>query len=239
MSAVKGLVRFFTNPLIGFVIFLGAGLWAANRYVPPQHLPWKPLDLSRPMGLATGSQLFALQMAPRSQCKAAMETQLPDLNFVIEPPRESEKGCGWELGINMGSVHGVNFSPPEVMNICPMAAANTLWIREINLRAEEILGQKIKTILHYDTYSCRTIAGSSRLSEHAFANAWDVSGFILADGSRVSVLKDWDVAGPKAEFLRAARDEACGIYRVTLSPDYNAAHKDHFHIDMGPSRSCR
>jgi len=27
--------------------------------------------------------------------------------------------------------------------------------------------------------------------------------------------------------------------RVTLSPDYNAAHRDHFHFDMGPYSSCR
>jgi len=26
---------------------------------------------------------------------------------------------------------------------------------------------------------------------------------------------------------------------LTLSPDFNEAHHDHFHVDMGPTRSCR
>ncbi len=191
------------------------------------------------MGLATSSQLFAFQLANDAVCQNAMETQLPDLKFAIEPPRETEKGCGWDLGINMTAVHDVGFSPSEVMNRCPMAAANTLWIKQMNIRAQEILGKRVTTVLHFDTYSCRNVAGTSRLSEHAYANAWDISGFVLEDGTTISVLKDWDKAGPKAEFLRAARDEACGIFRVTLSPDYNAAHANHFHVDMGPSRICR
>lgn len=214
-------------------------VYLVNKHVPPQHLPWKPLDLSRPMGLATSSQLFAFQLKDDNVCQAAMDTQLTDLKSSIEPPKETKKGCGWDLGINMTAVHNVGFSPPEVMNRCPMAAANTLWIRQMNIHAQDIFKQPVTTVLHFDTYSCRTIAGSSRLSEHAYANAWDISGFVLEDGTVISVLNDWDKSGPKSEFLRAARDEACRIYRVTLSPDYNAAHANHFHVDMGPSRTCR
>nr|WP_328730168.1 extensin family protein [Falsiroseomonas algicola] len=35
------------------------------------------------------------------------------------------------------------------------------------------------------------------------------------------------------------RDGACRWFRAVLSPDYNAAHADHFHFDMGPSTVCR
>ena len=27
-----------------FAIIIGGGFWAVNKYVPPQHLFWKPLD---------------------------------------------------------------------------------------------------------------------------------------------------------------------------------------------------
>ena len=28
------------------------------------------------------------------------------------------------------------------------------------------------------------------------------------------------------------RDGACGLFATVLSPDYNAAHRDHFHLDQ-------
>ncbi len=37
-----------------------------------------------------------------------------------------------------------------------------------------------------------------------------------------------------ARFLRAGREAACADFNVVLSPDYNAAHRNHFHLDMGP-----
>ncbi len=54
----------------------------------------------------------------------------------------------------------------------------------------------------------------------------------LTDGRRISVLKDWDGEGDKAAFLRAVRDGACSGFATVLSPDYNAAHADHFHLDQ-------
>ena len=44
---------------------------------------------------------------------------------------------------------------------------------------------------------------------------------------------------PPAEFLREVRDGACGYFNVVLSPDYNADHHDHLHVDMGWYRTCR
>jgi hypothetical protein len=58
------------------------------------------------------------------------------------------------------------------------------------------------------------------------------------------VLKDWNEGGKKAAFLREVRDGTCGLFSVVLSPDYNAAHADHLHIDQTDRgtfgrRSCR
>ena len=69
-------------------------------------------------------------------------------------------------------------------------------------------------------------------SEHATADAFDVLGFTLADGRRIGVLRDWKDAGPEAAFLREVRDGACPVFATVLSPDYNAAHADHLHLDM-------
>jgi hypothetical protein len=35
------------------------------------------------------------------------------------------------------------------------------------------------------------------------------------------------------------RDGACRIFGVTLSPEFNAAHANHFHFDMGARSVCR
>jgi hypothetical protein len=55
----------------------------------------------------------------------------------------------------------------------------------------------------------------------------------------VTLLRHWDAGGAEAAFLRSLRDGACGWFRAVLGPDYNAAHRDHFHFDMGPWRACR
>jgi hypothetical protein len=99
----------------------------------------------------------------------------------------------------------------------------------------------VSRIVHFGTYSCRNINHRTigRRSEHASANALDVAGFVLADGTSVTVAQDWKGDSRKAALLRDLRDGACRFFDVVLGPDYNAAHRDHFHLDMGRYRACR
>jgi hypothetical protein len=39
-------------------------------------------------------------------------------------------------------------------------------------------------------------------------------------------------AGAKTDFLRAAHDSACHTFGTVLGPEANAAHRNHFHVDM-------
>ena len=87
--------------------------------------------------------------------------------------------------------------------------------------------------------ACRSIAGGQRRSQHASANALDIAGFRLQDGRRISVLRDWPGEGEAARFLRLVHEGACASFNVTLGPQYNAAHRDHLHVDMGLFRMCR
>ncbi len=41
------------------------------------------------------------------------------------------------------------------------------------------------------------------------------------------------------EFLRVIRRSACKRFGTVLSPDYNAAHRDHFHLERGDGSFCR
>ena len=69
----------------------------------------------------------------------------------------------------------------------------------------------------------------------------DIAGFVLEDGRRISVLRDWNDDEEERRFLRVVRDGACGVFATVLSPDYNAAHADHFHFDQAARWSgvCR
>jgi len=219
---------------------IGFGLFkVADAKIAPQHLFWKPLSLNAPNGIATKSQLLKLSLAPRSHCLALIQSEAKDTVYTALEPSRTDRGCGWDVSLQSSQMAGIRFRPDTMDSLCPMQAASYIWLRNIDQSAQSILGAKIKRIHHYGTYSCRNIAGTSTLSEHAFSNAWDVAAFELADGRMVSVKKDWKGRAPKAKFLRAARDEACAVFRVTLSPDFNAAHADHFHLDMGPTTSCR
>jgi hypothetical protein len=81
-------------------------------------------------------------------------------------------------------------------------------------------------------------------SEHSTANAVDIAAFRLEDGTRISVLSDWEAQGAKAGFLRDVRTGACDLFATVLSPDYNEAHRDHLHFDQARRgamgwRGCR
>jgi hypothetical protein len=53
------------------------------------------------------------------------------------------------------------------------------------------------------------------------------------------VLRDFRSKGAKGVFLREIRGRACDLFDVTLGPDYNADHANHFHLDVGGQRACR
>lgn len=127
------------------------------------------------------------------------------------------------------------FSPARPHTTCAVAAAFSLWLQQgVQPAAQAQLGSGIARIEHFGTYSCRRLYGrpDGPWSEHATGNAIDIAAFILKDGRRISVLRDWDREGPEAAFLRDARDNACETFGTVLSPDYNAAHADHLHLDQ-------
>ena len=45
------------------------------------------------------------------------------------------------------------------------------------------------------------------------------------------MIGDWTGNDPESRFLHEVRDGACKLFATVLSPDYNAAHADHLHLD--------
>lgn len=216
-----------------------AGFIAIDRTVPRQHLAWRSIDIEASTGFATNAQMLRLSLSSSETCMKMADNALT-FSSAKTDPKDGRDVCGWTVARDvLGSGNGLLSHQTEMQ--CPLAIGTYIWIREIDGLARKHLGSPLKTVHHFGTYSCRRQKGngSGRWSEHAFANAWDVSGFELEDGTRISVLDHWSKGSRKQrKFLRGVREEACKIFRVTLSPDYNAAHKNHFHVDMGPTSAC-
>jgi hypothetical protein len=219
-------------------------LWASLRGR-PQDVPWAPLDLGQPIGLFTGRKLTALT-EDFPQCRALLDRA--GVRYTVLPPRKGEGQCGYADGVRLtGGARKIAFAPVGLGVACPVAAALAMW--EWNIvqpAAERHFGARVATIDHFGSYSCRRIAGShsSNWSEHSTADAVDIAGFRLTDGTRITVARDWTGDDPKAAFLRDVRDGACQLFATTLSPDYNAAHADHLHLDQASRgatgwRACR
>lgn len=205
-----------------------------DRLAPPQDLPWKPFSLSQPLGLATAGKVSRIAADPVA-CRAALRAG--GVSFTDQPVRE-DGFCSTRDTLRFPS----RLSPAAPVMTCPMALDYLLWERQVlQPAARALTGAGVARVDHYGTYACRTLYGRAgeRPSQHARANALDVAGLRLTDGRRLSVLKDFDDPGPEGQLLRAARDGACRLFGAVLSPDYNAAHADHLHLDQSAYQLCR
>lgn len=153
---------------------------------------------------------------------------------------EHDGACGYDEAVVVQASLSQWKAPEQMPMTCDLAAKMHLWERHIVIpAAEKFLGSPVKEIKAFGSFQCRRVAGHDRLSEHAFAKAADVSGFVLEDGREINVLKDFRDKGARGEFLREIHDRACGLFDVTLGPDYNADHANHFHLDVGGQHACR
>ncbi|RYJ61766.1 extensin family protein [Pseudomonas songnenensis] len=221
------------------LLLLLAGFVLAVRQqlieIPPRWNPWAPLDIREPPNLLTPLKLRRLQQ-DRTLCEQALGTA--PLRYVVVPDSTPEPGCPVENSVRVqGS--DVRFNGPFLAT-CPLAAAYAMFeLHGLQPAAQAVFGQPVVRIDHFGSFACRNIARSNRRSQHASANALDMAGFHLKDGTRITLARDWQGDGDKARFLRQVRDAACKAFNVTLGPEYNAAHHDHFHVDMGGFGMCR
>ena len=226
----RRLILIAIAALLGFA----AWIWLEGH---PEHNPMAPLDLRDPIGMATATKLASLK-DDVAECRAVLERS----NVAYAAlPAAGEGACARP---DRTQLIEFPFAPNRPAVTCRVAAALELWrAKSVSPAAREILGSDIARIEHLGAFNCRRMrgSGSSGWSQHATANAIDIAAFVLADGRRVSVLDDWDGGDEKSQFLRAIRDDACGVYATVLSPDFNAAHADHFHFDQSPRWSgvCR
>lgn len=233
--------------LNGLVAFCFVGLLALGGYetimhpdtpLPREWNPTKPLLISDPVTPLTYWKLNRAAATPET-CVATLDG-FASLR-ALEPLEQTEQ-CFIRDRVSLRAVGDASVAPVETR--CAIALRMAMW-EEHSLQpaAAEFLAASVSSIDHIGSYNCRVMRTSSgpstRMSTHATADAIDIVGFGLSDGTRVRLLDDWDPIGPKAEFLREVRDGACKWFSLTLSPDYNRLHADHFHLQSRGWGLCR
>ena len=162
------------------------------------------------------------------------------VRFTPLPDQDMGGGCSQRGSLRLNDIGTATTNLGPIT--CPLARNFIAWVNHaVKPAGRQVFGQDVVRVETFGTYSCRNIYGgrSGRLSQHAFANAIDVSGFVLADGRRVTVLDGWNGDARSREFLRLLHTSACRRFGTVLSPEYNAAHANHFHFDMSGQNFCR
>jgi hypothetical protein len=172
-----------------------------------------------------------------ARCHADLRRE--GVDFRPLPDRTLGPACGVYGAVQLVDI-GVPVTGITAMR-CGNARAFAGWVRNaVAPAAYQVLGSELARVQGMGTYACRNVGGSGRRSGHAIANAVDVGGFQLKDGRSVSILRDWRSEDPEVrEFLRVVRRSACKRFGTVLTPDYNAAHRDHLHLEDDRARFCR
>ena len=172
--------------------------------------------------------------------KCAVDLQQAGVRFTPLPNQDHGGGCS-----SIDSVKLLDIGTPTSglgPMTCPLARNFAAWAQyAVRPAARQHFGQEVVKNETFGTYSCRNIYGgrSGRLSQHAYSNAIDVSGFVLADGRRIMLKGGWNGDRASQNFLRTLHKSACRRFGTVLGPEYNAAHHDHFHFDMSGNGFCR
>ncbi|WP_447956768.1 extensin-like domain-containing protein [Vreelandella sp. EE7] len=222
------------------LIALGVALQKGLIEVPREWAPWAPLHIDDPVTPVTQLKLKRLE-GDRAGCLAALETAPPgELDVTPMSDYSPTASCPLTNVVRMNA-SSVRFNRSFVAT-CPMALAWVMFERhELQPAAERIMGSRVSQVDHVGSFACRNVYGreSGRRSEHATAEALDVTGFRFENGQRITLINNWNDEGAVGEFFREARDGACNTFGNVLGPEYNAAHADHFHMGMRGFSLCR
>jgi hypothetical protein len=212
------------------------GVWRGWIPVPAQWNPWAPLDVNAAPNLLTRFKLMRLRDDP-PLCDQALSRSGLRVTRQADSP-----GGDCPLSNTLRVQGGEVALSSSFLASCPLAVAFALFERHaLQPASQAVYGQAVTRVDHLGSFACRNMYNreNGARSQHASANALDIAGFRLADGRTISVLKDWPKDNRDAQFLHQVRDGACDMFSVVLSPDYNAAHRNHFHLDVGPWWVCR
>jgi hypothetical protein len=185
---------------------------------------------------------------------ACLARKLVQPSAFVTPAREIDGPgvCGLTHPFKVSGLANGTVSVEGPVTIdCSMVPALEDWLAEVvQPAAQARFGQPVVGLTAFGAYSCRSVdnIAGAQLSEHAFGNAIDISGFKLADGRSIVIVKDWKrTDSQESAFLHEAHAGACQHFTTVLGPGADVFHYNHFHLDLamhgatntGPRRYCK
>lgn len=174
-------------------------------------------------------------------CYADLKTM--GVRFTPVADRDYGNGCATLGAVRLDDI-GVPVTGLTSVR-CGAARAFVGWVRSaVAPAAYQLLGSELARVDGMGSYSCRNVVGSvanaNKRSGHAIANAVDIGGVVLKDGRRIGILNDWRSPDLQVHaFLQTIHASACRRFGTVLSPDYNAAHANHLHLEDDRANFCR
>jgi hypothetical protein len=197
---------------LGFALLLASACFLAAHAEPSKPTPdTNPFRANEPQPEPKAKSEAPPAKAPSagwsdtavSDAKARCTELLKDLRLDFEPlPPIRHGACGTAAPIlvkSIGENPKVVIQPPATIN-CRLAVALNKWLTEtVQPTAEAEFGSRVVKLKNAASYACRNRYGGADmpLSEHARANALDISDFVLESGEHVTVLTAWPrIVGP-------------------------------------------
>ena len=133
-----------------------------------------------------------------------------------------EKSCLIKNAVRIDKLPRTNLSSGITLN-CKTAIDFANWAKEIEAR----------NIVHMGSYNCRKMRNLNIMSEHSFGTAIDIAAI---DGA--SVKRDWSKNDSNGKAIKKAASTACKYFSNVITPNDNALHHDHLHLDNGYRSTC-
>ncbi|WP_436858876.1 extensin-like domain-containing protein [Citrobacter tructae] len=219
------------------IILLGVVCGVGYRYLPSWYNPFAPLELSDPPNWLAR---YKLQRLTPERCAVLLAQANQQKLISSQAVADSVGECPLANVVRVRDFGTVKLSSSFLAS-CPLALSSALFVEQQALPlTAQFMGSRLARIDHLGSYACRNIyhRPDARRSEHASAQALDISGFQLADGRRFTVLRGWK-QDESAPWLKALLSASCHYYGNGLGPEYNAAHGNHFHLGMRGYGVCR
>lgn len=192
------------------------------------------------LGCSTGGTNFVAKVEPwreaeENSCNAAGIVR-PSPVIQSRTALGGPSVCGAARPFEMsGALGGRVAMKPAALLRCPMIPQVERWVSgSVAPMARYFLGSPVAELTVAASYSCRPInhVMGGKLSEHGYANALDISAFILADGRKITVKGGWNGNDRERAFLKAVHEGACRQFTTVLGPEADSHHRDHFHMDL-------
>lgn len=205
---------------------------------PPQIEAAEP---SIPQGPLDGWALAAREDGV--SCREALKADGFKFRAGVDRDAPDKEGCGIPHPVVLfKGPTGVTYDPP--INVDCALARSLGNVERIAQEEAQAFSRKVVRIGNLGGFACRprNFRKGASLSAHSFGSAADLSVFHFDKGPPAVIVNDYaesprttPAREQRRAFLRAVfsrmRREADLTYAV--GPDFNAVHKNHFHLDRG------